>query len=210
MGTEESSGGRSGGTGTGHGEDRASGARPRGAGTAARGGAARESRRAARELRDEAQPRPAAGSVPWNGNWGWLVDRSPRGSRLTDAGALVTDWARRVVEAAEAFDAGAQALRRPAGLAASGGGEHDHRRVSAAGVAARAARAAARHGGVASRRELDGRGGTSSRGRGGPRLRGGAVRAARPRLDGHRARPADRGDGAGASVGPASRAARRG
>lgn len=40
-----------------------------------------------------------------------LVDRSPRGSRLTDTGALVTDWARRVVEAAEAFDAGAQALR---------------------------------------------------------------------------------------------------
>ncbi|MFE2599091.1 LysR family transcriptional regulator [Streptomyces sp. NPDC059396] len=40
-----------------------------------------------------------------------LVDRSPRGSRLTDAGSLVTDWARRVVEAAEAFDAGARALR---------------------------------------------------------------------------------------------------
>ncbi|MFE7319062.1 LysR family transcriptional regulator [Streptomyces sp. NPDC057555] len=40
-----------------------------------------------------------------------LVERSPRGSRLTDAGTLVTDWARRVVEAAEAFDAGAQALR---------------------------------------------------------------------------------------------------
>ncbi|MEV3870366.1 LysR family transcriptional regulator [Streptomyces sp. NPDC049906] len=40
-----------------------------------------------------------------------LVDRSPRGSRLTEAGALVTDWARRVVEAAEAFDAGTQALR---------------------------------------------------------------------------------------------------
>ncbi|GCD47073.1 LysR family transcriptional regulator [Streptomyces paromomycinus] len=40
-----------------------------------------------------------------------LVERSPRGSRLTDAGALVTDWARQVVEAAEAFDAGAQALR---------------------------------------------------------------------------------------------------
>lgn len=40
-----------------------------------------------------------------------LLDRSPSGSRLTDAGALVTDWARRVVEAAEAFDAGAQALR---------------------------------------------------------------------------------------------------
>ncbi|NBM17523.1 LysR family transcriptional regulator [Streptomyces sp. GC420] len=40
-----------------------------------------------------------------------LVDRSPRGSRLTDAGVLVTDWARRIVEASEAFDAGAQALR---------------------------------------------------------------------------------------------------
>ncbi|MFJ3924271.1 LysR family transcriptional regulator [Streptomyces sp. NPDC090022] len=40
-----------------------------------------------------------------------LVDRSPRGSRLTEQGALVTDWARRIVEAAEAFDAGAQALR---------------------------------------------------------------------------------------------------
>ncbi|MFD5570577.1 LysR family transcriptional regulator [Streptomyces cadmiisoli] len=40
-----------------------------------------------------------------------LVDRSPRGSQLTDAGALVTDWARRIVEAAAAFDAGAQALR---------------------------------------------------------------------------------------------------
>jgi molybdate transport repressor ModE-like protein len=40
-----------------------------------------------------------------------LVDRSPRGSRLTDAGALVTDWARRIVEASEAFDVGAQALR---------------------------------------------------------------------------------------------------
>jgi molybdate transport repressor ModE-like protein len=40
-----------------------------------------------------------------------LVDRSPRGSRLTDAGALVTDWARRIVEAAQAFDAGAHALR---------------------------------------------------------------------------------------------------
>ncbi|MFF4226907.1 LysR family transcriptional regulator [Streptomyces abikoensis] len=40
-----------------------------------------------------------------------LVERSPRGSRLTDAGVLVTDWARKVVEAAEALDAGAQALR---------------------------------------------------------------------------------------------------
>ncbi|MFF2524357.1 LysR family transcriptional regulator [Streptomyces liangshanensis] len=40
-----------------------------------------------------------------------LLDRSPRGSRLTDAGILVTEWSRRVVESAEAFDAGAQALR---------------------------------------------------------------------------------------------------
>ncbi|GAA0419863.1 LysR family transcriptional regulator [Streptomyces luteireticuli] len=40
-----------------------------------------------------------------------LVERSPRGSRLTPAGVLVTDWARRIVEAAEAFDAGVQALR---------------------------------------------------------------------------------------------------
>lgn len=40
-----------------------------------------------------------------------LLERSPRGSELTAAGALVTDWARRVVEAAEAFDAGVGALR---------------------------------------------------------------------------------------------------
>ncbi|MEU3465015.1 LysR family transcriptional regulator [Streptomyces sp. NPDC006733] len=40
-----------------------------------------------------------------------LVNRSPTGSTLTDAGALVTEWARRVVESAEAFDAGARALR---------------------------------------------------------------------------------------------------
>lgn len=40
-----------------------------------------------------------------------LVRRSPGGSRLTDEGALVSEWARKVVEAAEAFDAGARALR---------------------------------------------------------------------------------------------------
>jgi molybdate transport repressor ModE-like protein len=40
-----------------------------------------------------------------------LVDRSPRGSRLTDTGQLVADWARKVVEAAAAFDAGTQALK---------------------------------------------------------------------------------------------------
>lgn len=40
-----------------------------------------------------------------------LVRRSPGGSRLTDEGALVSEWCRRVLEAAEAFDAGARALR---------------------------------------------------------------------------------------------------
>lgn len=40
-----------------------------------------------------------------------LLDRSPRGSRLTPAGMLVADWARGVVEAAEALDAGVAALR---------------------------------------------------------------------------------------------------
>lgn len=40
-----------------------------------------------------------------------LVRRSTSGSRLTDEGALVSEWARRVLEAAEAFDAGARALR---------------------------------------------------------------------------------------------------
>ncbi|WP_431032491.1 LysR family transcriptional regulator [Streptomyces sp. P6-2-1] len=40
-----------------------------------------------------------------------LVARSPRGSRLTATGLLVAGWARRVTEAAEAFDAGARALR---------------------------------------------------------------------------------------------------
>jgi len=40
-----------------------------------------------------------------------LLDRSPRGSRLTGAGSLVADWAARVVEAAEAFDAGVAALQ---------------------------------------------------------------------------------------------------
>ncbi|MDH6227764.1 MULTISPECIES: LysR family transcriptional regulator [Streptomyces] len=40
-----------------------------------------------------------------------LVDRSPRGSRLTDTGQLVADWARKVVEAAAAFEAGTRALK---------------------------------------------------------------------------------------------------
>ncbi|MGA5299143.1 LysR family transcriptional regulator [Nucisporomicrobium flavum] len=40
-----------------------------------------------------------------------LLRRSPRGSTLTGTGALVADWARAAVEAAEALAAGAAALR---------------------------------------------------------------------------------------------------
>lgn len=40
-----------------------------------------------------------------------LVDRSPRGSQLSKAGALVADWARPVVEAAADLEAGIAALR---------------------------------------------------------------------------------------------------
>lgn len=40
-----------------------------------------------------------------------LLDRSPRGSRPTEAGLLVIEWARQVVEAAQALDAGIDALR---------------------------------------------------------------------------------------------------
>jgi DNA-binding transcriptional LysR family regulator len=40
-----------------------------------------------------------------------LVDRSPRGSQLSKAGALVADWARPVVEAAADLEAGITALR---------------------------------------------------------------------------------------------------
>lgn len=41
-----------------------------------------------------------------------LIERSPRGSRLTPVGALVADWAQGVVDAAAALDAGITALRR--------------------------------------------------------------------------------------------------
>jgi DNA-binding transcriptional LysR family regulator len=41
-----------------------------------------------------------------------LIERSPRGSRLTPAGALVAGWAQVVVDAAAALDAGVIALRR--------------------------------------------------------------------------------------------------
>lgn len=40
-----------------------------------------------------------------------LLERSSRGSRPTPAGALVNEWARQVVEAAQALDAGIGALR---------------------------------------------------------------------------------------------------
>jgi DNA-binding transcriptional LysR family regulator len=41
-----------------------------------------------------------------------LIERSPRGSRLTPAGALVAGWAQTTVDAAAALDAGVIALRR--------------------------------------------------------------------------------------------------
>lgn len=40
-----------------------------------------------------------------------LLRRSPQGSRLTEGGVLITDWARKIVEAAREFDAGVRALR---------------------------------------------------------------------------------------------------
>ncbi|MER5867407.1 LysR family transcriptional regulator [Kitasatospora sp. NPDC002040] len=40
-----------------------------------------------------------------------LLERSPRGSRPTQAGRVVVEWARNVVEAAQALDAGIEALR---------------------------------------------------------------------------------------------------
>jgi DNA-binding transcriptional LysR family regulator len=41
-----------------------------------------------------------------------LIERSPRGSRLTPAGVLVAGWAQAAVDAAAALDAGVTALRR--------------------------------------------------------------------------------------------------
>ncbi|MCD2191099.1 LysR family transcriptional regulator [Actinomycetospora soli] len=40
-----------------------------------------------------------------------LLERSPRGTRLTPHGALVADWARVAVDAAEALDAGVTSIR---------------------------------------------------------------------------------------------------
>ena len=41
-----------------------------------------------------------------------LLERSPRGSRLTEEGTLVADWARAAIEAATALDAGIASLHR--------------------------------------------------------------------------------------------------
>ena len=41
-----------------------------------------------------------------------LIERSPRGSKLTPVGALVADWAQAAVHAAATLDAGVTALRR--------------------------------------------------------------------------------------------------
>ena len=41
-----------------------------------------------------------------------LIDRSPRGSRLTASGVLVAGWAQAAIDAASALDAGVTALRR--------------------------------------------------------------------------------------------------
>src|ERR1700679_2987839 len=41
-----------------------------------------------------------------------LIERSPRGSRLTAPGALVAGWAQTAVDAAAALDAAVTALRR--------------------------------------------------------------------------------------------------
>src|SRR5262245_50352421 len=40
-----------------------------------------------------------------------LLERSPRGSRPTEAGSLVAEWAQQVIDAAYALDAGIEALR---------------------------------------------------------------------------------------------------
>ncbi|MDX6351974.1 MAG: hypothetical protein QOF84_6764 [Streptomyces sp.] len=41
-----------------------------------------------------------------------LLERSPRGSRLTEEGGLVADWARTAIDAAVALDAGITSLRK--------------------------------------------------------------------------------------------------
>ena len=41
-----------------------------------------------------------------------LIDRSPRGSRLTASGVLVAGWAQAAIDAASSLDAGVTALRR--------------------------------------------------------------------------------------------------
>src|ERR1700748_2876939 len=87
-----------------------------------------------------------------------LIERSPRGSKLTPAGALVAGWAQAAVGGPAALDAGGGGLGpacrgrrgvagRRRGRAAPGArlpaphrGEHDRGRVPARGLADRAAR----------------------------------------------------------------------
>jgi DNA-binding transcriptional LysR family regulator len=45
-----------------------------------------------------------------------LIERSPRGSRLTPSGVLVADWAQAAIDAAAALDAGVTALRARRGV----------------------------------------------------------------------------------------------
>ena len=67
-----------------------------------------------RAAQEQGISQPAAGSRIRNleGLLGLsLIERSPQGSRLTGEGAIVADWARDVVAAAEALDTGVSALR---------------------------------------------------------------------------------------------------
>ena len=143
-----------------------------------------------------------------------LVDRSPRGSRLTDAGALVTDWARRIVAAAEAFDVGAQALRDRRGSRGRGGARVARAGCPAPGRLSRRAGGRAGSAGVAGGREAvacagvvfcggGGVGGVWERGSGG---RGGAGGEGGGGRGGGAGRGGPRGVGAGVGrMGPRQR-----
>jgi DNA-binding transcriptional LysR family regulator len=62
---------------------------------------------------DISQPAASARMRQLEGQVGLaLIERSPRGSRLTPAGALVAGWAQGAVDAAAVLDAGLAALRR--------------------------------------------------------------------------------------------------
>src|SRR6201992_1960917 len=68
-----------------------------------------------RAATEHGAPRPAASARMrlLEGQLGLaLIERSPRGSKLTPAGALVAGWAQTAVDAAAALDAAVTALRR--------------------------------------------------------------------------------------------------